>query len=110
MDLSKPPSSLPPNPYTRQAVRKISMLADRLAEQQKLEYYFNLTAAGQNPHLALIGDRGVGKTSLLNAAEAIAQQKKLLPVGIDLNESKVVSQGRFWKDLYSSLIEQIADT
>ena len=53
--------------------------------------------------MALIGQRGVGKTSMLNGVEAIAREAKLLPVRIDLNELKSKSPGRFWHDLYQTL-------
>jgi energy-coupling factor transporter ATP-binding protein EcfA2 len=63
----------------------------------------SLAASGDNPHLALIGKRGSGKTSLLNAAESLARESKLLPVRLDMNELKAKSQGRFWHDLYQAL-------
>jgi hypothetical protein len=53
--------------------------------------------------LALIGQRGVGKTSLLNGAESIAKDLKLLPVRLDMNEQKANSQWIFWHDLYQTL-------
>ncbi len=68
-----------------------------------IRYYLGLTAAGQSPHLALIGQRGVGKTSLLNGAESLAKDLKLLPVRLDMNEQKAESPGRFWHDLYQTL-------
>ena len=53
--------------------------------------------------MALIGQRGVGKTSLLNGAESIAKDLKLLPIRLDMNELKAKSPGRFWHDLYQTL-------
>jgi hypothetical protein len=99
---SKP--ALPPNPFRRQPVKDRARLAGRARELERMEYYLRLTRAGQSPHIALIGTRGVGKTSLLNAGESIATSLGLLPVRVDLNESLVQSQGAFWHELYTSLI------
>ena len=96
-------TSLPPNPYTLGPIKRRDRLAGRSGELKELEYYLRLAEAGQSPHLALIGQRGVGKTSLLLAASQLAQDHSLLPVAIDLNESKVRSAGVFWHDLYSTL-------
>jgi len=98
---SKP--KLPPNPYKRSPVKKLQDLAGRARERKAIRYYLNLTATGDSPHLALIGQRGVGKTSLLNGADAIARELKLLPVRLDMNELKAKSPGRFWHDLYQTL-------
>ncbi len=94
---------LPPNPYELSPIKKLEDLAGRARERKTIRYYLNLTASGQSPHLALIGQRGVGKTSLLNAAESIAKDLKLLPVRLDMNELKAKSPGRFWHDLYQTL-------
>ena len=98
---SKP--NLPPNPYKRSPIKKREELAGRSRELKSIRYYLGLTAAGQSPHLALIGQRGVGKTSLLNGAESTARDLKLLPVRLDMNEQKANSQWIFWHDLYQTL-------
>ena len=94
---------LPPNPYKRSPIKQLADLAGRSRELSTIRYYLNLTASGQSPHLALIGQRGVGKTSLLNGTGAIAKDLKLLAVRLDMNELKASSPGRFWHDLYSAL-------
>ena len=98
-----------PNPYTLGPIRKRERLAGRTSQLKELDYYLKLTQSGQSPHLALIGQRGVGKTSLLSAAGEIARTHKLLPVLIDLNETKVQSAGIFWHDVYSALILSAAE-
>ncbi len=90
--------SLPPNPFSRQPIKDRKQLAGRAAELKTIRYYLNLTAAGQSPHLALIGQRGVGKTSLLNGAQSLAIDAKILPLRLDMNEKKASSPGRFWHD------------
>lgn len=94
---------LPSNPYKRSPIKNLGDLAGRAREKKAIRYYLSLTASGGNPHLALIGERGVGKTSLLNGAESIARDLKLLPVRLDMNELKAKSPGRFWHDLYQTL-------
>ena len=94
---------LPPNPYTLGPIKKRERLAGRSSELKELKYYLGLVQAGQTPHLALIGNRGVGKTSLLLAAAELAKDHSLLPVAVDLDESKVRSAGVFWHDFYSTL-------
>ena len=96
-------TQLPPNPYTLGPIKRRDRLAGRSSHLKELEYYLGLTRTGQSPHIALIGQRGVGKTSLLMATSDVATDQCLLPVSIDLNESKVQSAGVFWHDLYSTL-------
>ena len=99
----------PPNPYVLGPIKRRDRLAGRSHELKELEYYLGLARAGQSPHVALIGQRGVGKTSLLRAVAELAASHSLLPVSIDLNESKVRSAGVFWHDLYSTLILEAAE-
>ena len=96
--------AIAPNPYSRQPVKQRRGLADRRVETDRIDYYLGLTLARHSPHIALIGERGVGKTSLLNAAQAMADEKGLLTVRIDLNEAKASSPGRFWHDFYATLL------
>jgi len=96
--------NLPANPYSRQPIKTKQQLAGRAQELKTIEYYLKLTAAGQSPHLALLGSRGVGKTSLLNGAQGLALDLKLLPVRLDMNEKKAGSPGLFWHDFYVTLL------
>jgi hypothetical protein len=98
------PGPLPPNPFQLSPIKRTDNLAGRVQELKTIRYYLRLTASGQSPHIALIGQRGVGKTSLLNSSEQLAGELHLLPVRIDMNERKAQSPGRFWHDLYQNLI------
>jgi ABC-type phosphate/phosphonate transport system ATPase subunit len=89
--------AIPANPYTRKPISRRNLLVGRSGELAELEYYFRLTAAGQSPHIALIGARGVGKSSLLQTSREIARDLSLLPVSIDMNDKKATSQGSFWR-------------
>lgn len=102
--MSSPPKIIfPANPYQRSPIKKYDNLAGRARELKAIRYYLTLTASGQSPHLALIGSRGVGKTSLLNGAESLAKELKLLAVRLDMNEQKANSPWLFWRDLYQTL-------
>lgn len=95
---------LPPNPFSRQPVRSRERLAGRSEQLERIEYYLRLTASDDSPHLALIGSRGAGKTSLLNVAGEIARDAHLLTVRLDLDEGKTSAPGVFWKDFYAALL------
>lgn len=96
--------NLPPNPFSRQPIRTRERLAGRADELERIRYYLRLTAADDSPHLALIGSRGAGKTSLLNVTATIAREEHLLVVRLDLNEGMTSSSGGFWKDFYAALL------
>ena len=85
----------PPNPYTLGPIKRRDRLAGRSGELKEIEYYLQLAQVGQSPHLALIGQRGVGKTSLLLDASELAEVHSLLAVSIGLNESKVAVRRGF---------------
>jgi len=74
-----------------------------------VEYYLRLTATSDSPHIALIGPRGVGKTSLLNAIEASAKKLGLAPIRIDLDEHKTSAPGVFWQNFYATLLLAAGD-
>lgn len=95
---------LPPNPYSRQPIRRRDKLAGRSEELNRIQYYLRLLGAGNVNHLALIGERGSGKTSILNAAETIATELSLLPIRINLDQGKSSSPGVFWSHLYAAML------
>jgi tetratricopeptide (TPR) repeat protein len=98
---------LPPNPFAREAVSNREMLVGRKDELDSITYYLKLTSAGQSPHIALVGERGVGKTSLLNASEQIAADNGLVVARLDLDEDKTRSPGRFWFSFYSAVVQKV---
>lgn len=91
------------NPFPRQPITKLASLSGRSREISELEYCFQQTASGQSHHCALIGPRGVGKSSLLLSSKELAETYSLLPVLTDLNQEKVRNLQSFWHDLYSSI-------
>ena len=71
------------------------MLAGRSSELAELEYHYRLTAAGQSPHIALIGARGVGKSSILQSSKEVAKDLDLLAVSREMNDKKHPLRGVF---------------
>ncbi len=95
---------LPPNPFARAAIEDRRRLAARSEELDQIKYYLNLSAQGTSQHLAMVGGRGVGKTSLLNAAHSTATEGNLVVVRFDLDEGKTTSAPRFWHELYMGVL------
>lgn len=100
---------LPRNPYIRSPIKRRKDLPARQRELGEVRYYFDLLANGHTPHLALIGPRGVGKTSMLNACDAIARDLGLVPVRVDLDEGTAATSSQFWLRVYASLLESLAE-
>jgi tetratricopeptide (TPR) repeat protein len=88
------------NPFPLQPITSLNSLTGRTRELNELNYYFGLTASGKSSHCAIIGPRGVGKSSLLLSSKEIANKHGLVPIHLDLNNEKVNSTISFWKDVY----------
>jgi hypothetical protein len=99
-------TTLPPNPFEFTPIKDRKKLAGREADLAKIGKYLDSTASGSCPHIGLIGGRGVGKTSMLNAIEELAIDRKLLCLRIDLDENKASSPGKLWHEIYSELLEK----
>ncbi len=98
---------LPKNPFARIPIKTHQKLAGRSDELKDIKYYLGQLSSGQSSSIALIGSRGVGKTSLLNGAVDIANDVKLLTVRIDLNEEKVQDASQFWIELFTNIFDPI---
>jgi len=97
------------NPYDFvNPVRDPGNFAGRADELKEVEYYLDLTKASkpQHFHIALIGARSSGKTSLLNMIYYMANQKGLLPVRISLNNELVSNDVFFFKELFDAILTQ----
>lgn len=99
---------LPTNPFAREPKTALRTLSGRSSEIAQLNYCYQLTANGQSNHCALIGPRGVGKSSLILSSKELASAQNLLVVNIDLNLDKVKTLTIFWKELYVSLCSTAA--
>ncbi|HEU4599913.1 MAG TPA: hypothetical protein VFS26_09205 [Solirubrobacterales bacterium] len=78
------------NPFRPGAGHRPPYLAGRLAEQKEFEKLLDQEIILENP--LLTGQRGVGKTVLLETFKPLALQKGWIWVGTDLSESASVSE------------------
>jgi len=100
------------NPYDFiNPIREPELFAGRHEELKEIEYYLELSK-GEKPkyfHLALVGPRSVGKTSLLNIIEHKATNLGLLAVKIPLNIETVENDVLFFKELFDGMLTKGAE-
>lgn len=99
------------NPYDfANPVNKKDLFAGREAELRDIEYYLNHGSASDHPiHLALIGARASGKTSLLNMIAIEAAKQDFCVVRIDLDEGDAHSQLAFFQKLFDALFTTVCE-
>lgn len=100
------PKAPGPNPYNyTQPVRDPELFSGRSHELSEIEYYLDLAATGPDPeHIALIGPRSTGKSSLLYRVSEFAEARKYLPVMIVLNNSTVQNPFFFFRQLTDEIM------
>ena len=95
------------NPYDFiNPVRDPDLFAGREEELKEIDYYLELSRS-KSPkytHLALIGERATGKTSLLNMIEYKANEKGFLSVKIPLNKETSSSDVLFFKEVIDGIM------
>lgn len=96
-----------PNPYDfANPVFKKSRFAGRRDVLDEIYYYVDLATNSDHPiNLALLGERGSGKTSLLNIIEDHAKEKSICCVRVNLDESDVEDQFSFFIKLFEAILE-----
>ena len=95
------------NPYDFiNPVRDPKLFAGREEELKEIDYYLELSRskAPKYTHLALIGERASGKTSLLNMIAYKANVKGLLSVKIPLNKETSSSDVLFFKEVFDGIM------
>jgi len=100
------------NPYDFvNPIRVPEYFAGRHQELKEAEYYLSLST-GASPkyfHLALVGSRSVGKTSLLNMITRLADDLGFLTVKVPLNSETVKSDVLFFKEILDGLVTRGAE-
>jgi len=95
------------NPYDFiNPIRDPKFFAGRKEELKEIDYYLELSRS-RSPkytHLAVIGDRASGKTSLLNIIEFMADDKGFLAVKIALNKETSSNDVLFFKEVLDSIM------
>jgi tetratricopeptide (TPR) repeat protein len=95
------------NPYDFiNPIKDPKLFAGRKEELKEIDYYLELSRS-KTPkyiHLALIGDRASGKTSLLNIIKSMADEKGLLAVKIPLNKETSSNDIIFFKEVFDGIM------
>lgn len=100
------------NPYDFiNPIKDPKFFAGRKQELKEIEYYLEL-AKSKEPkyfHIALVGSRASGKTSLLNMIEHIANEKDFLTVKIPLNKELCQNEVLFFKEIIDCIMTRSAE-
>lgn len=85
--------------------------AGRFNEIEDLDYQFERarTSQPQYTNIAYIGQRGVGKTSLLHKVHSIAQSKAYLVARLSLTSTLVENTQEFFKGLFDAVLFQASE-
>jgi hypothetical protein len=98
------------NPYDfRSPVVDPARLVGRERELAELRGHLQLAAIGGSAQVLVVGEPGLGKTSILNAAQALALEERVLPVRLDLDEGVVASQLAFFVAMFDSAVSQLVE-
>ncbi len=100
------------NPYDFiNPIRDPELFAGRHEELKEIEYYLELSRSEKPKyfHMALIGPRSAGKTSLLNIIEHNANNLGLLAVKIPLNIETVKNDVLFFKEVFDGILTKEAE-
>jgi tetratricopeptide (TPR) repeat protein len=98
------------NPYDfRNPVTTGELLAGRDEELDEALKHLAAATEGRPVHIALIGRRAAGKTSLLRVLEGGARRAGLLAVRVDLDESLTASPVTFFKAVFEAVVQALVD-
>lgn len=100
------------NPYDFiNPIRDPKLFAGRKDELKEIDYYLELSRSttAKYTHLALIGERASGKTSLLNIIEFMANEKGFLAVKIPLNKETSSNDVLFFKEVFDGIMTKGAE-
>ncbi len=94
------------NPYDyANPVNEEKYFIGRGSEKSDIVYYLGHARSTRKPiHLALIGPRASGKTSLLNIVGIEAKRRDFCVVRVNLNEGDVSSELYFFKKLFRAIL------
>jgi len=96
------------NPYDfRNPITEAEFLAGRREEIDEATKHFRSAARGRPVHIALIGKRAAGKTSLLRVLQGKAEASKLLAVRLDLDEAVTSTPATFFKALFEAVVQAL---
>src|SRR6266446_2823946 len=99
------------NPYDfSNPVSDASLLVGRREEMQEISYYLAHAKAAPRPmHLALLGRRASGKTSLLNITQQEAGKLGFCTARVNLDEGDVKTILSFFFKLFDSVLSSATE-
>lgn len=99
------------NPYNFvNPIKDPKRFAGREKELKEIRYYLELSTSGSPIHIALVGPRSVGKRSLLNMIEYVADNELgLLAVKVPLNAEIVKNDVSFFKEIFDGILTKGAE-
>lgn len=100
------------NPYDfERPVKDPKLFAGRQKELNEISYYLELSKSERPVYhnLAIIGPRAVGKTSLLNMIEHMAEEKGMLAVKVSLNNETSSNEVLLFKEVFDNLLTKGAE-
>jgi len=94
------------NPYNfGKPVKTFSQLGGRDVEMEDIK----ASLLSKQMSLAIIGKRGIGKTSIMNATFEICNEIKFIPVKISLDSNLLKDDYSFFRELYTELISALKE-
>jgi hypothetical protein len=89
------------NPYNYQEpISEISELADRENSVNEIEYYLNEAASGSLFDIAITGEHGIGKSSLMNIGSNLAEELGIMSIDVPLGQLNTVDELEFYRGLF----------
>jgi len=102
------PEKVNPYDWTRE-ISDPRLFAGREDELGQIEQNIVALGTGQpTPYLAIVGERRIGKSSLLGRAQEIAHRHNLIPTRIELSVTTACDPWEFWRELFHELIANLS--
>ncbi|MHC1702362.1 MAG: ATP-binding protein [Tenuifilaceae bacterium] len=97
------------NPFDRSALTDYRLLAGRKNEFTQIRFILRNASNQQDrvKSILISGDRGVGKTSILNLIETECLPNNLIPIRINLTETNSFNSNEFFWYLFSQIINKV---
>ncbi len=95
------------NPYNLGIpIRHEWQFAGREAELEKIDDCLDQAIGGTCTNIAVVGESGTGKTSLLNIVECHARVRGILPVKVALESEMAQSEMTFFREVYDKIFSE----
>lgn len=95
------------NPYDFRNPTRPDLLIGREDELDEIEKHLTAAADDRPVHIALLGERAAGKTSILDAVEPRVKEHRLIPVRVNLDEGATSTAYTFFKSIFEAVIHRL---